>query len=290
VGFVVLKGPALAHSVYPDPSWRSFADLDLLVRTEDWRRALGVLAELGCTRRLPEPRPGFDERFGKAATHRTPEGEEIDLHRTLVLGPFGLWIRPEELFGRTAAFEVGGRGLPRLDGAGLLLNACVHAALGQRRPFLQTVRDVAQVAAVAEIDWEALGRWARDWRLGAVLRHAFAQASEALGTPWPVGAREALAREPSRREARLLAAYTGRGRDRGGTALATLHAIPGLRSKAAYLRALLLPDRRFVVARSGNGGGRGYVRRWVVALKWAGAVQGRTGRAAARARRGDRVG
>ena len=185
-----------------------------------------------------------------------------------MLGPFGLWIQPEKLFERTAAFEVGGRSLPRLDGTGLLLSACVHAALGQRRPFLQTVRDVAQVAAVAEVDWEALGRWAREWRLGAVLRHAFAQASEALGSPWPTGAREALGREPTRREARMLEAYTGTRRYRGGPALATLHAIPGLRSKAAYVRGLLLPDRGFVAARSGNGGGGRYLRRWAVPLRW----------------------
>ena len=29
---IVLKGPALAHTLYPDPSWRAFRDLDLLVR------------------------------------------------------------------------------------------------------------------------------------------------------------------------------------------------------------------------------------------------------------------
>ena len=31
IPFVVLKGPALAHTVYPAPSWRPFGDLDLLV-------------------------------------------------------------------------------------------------------------------------------------------------------------------------------------------------------------------------------------------------------------------
>src|SRR2546422_3218973 len=63
---VVLKGPSMAHTIYPDPSWRPFGDIDLLVRTMDWRRACGVLTQLGFTRPPPQPAPGFSERFGKA--------------------------------------------------------------------------------------------------------------------------------------------------------------------------------------------------------------------------------
>jgi hypothetical protein len=40
VQFLVLKGPAIAHSIYPDPSWREFGDLDLLVSTADWKRSM----------------------------------------------------------------------------------------------------------------------------------------------------------------------------------------------------------------------------------------------------------
>ncbi len=151
VEFIVLKGPALAHTMYPDPSWRPFNDIDLLVRTRDWREACQVLEAGGCVRRLPEPRPGFDVRFGKAAVHVTPEGHEIDLHRTLVVGPYGLWMEPDELFNRTVGFRLADRSLRRLDDKGLLLHACVHAALGQRAPFAQQLRDVRQAEAVGSI-------------------------------------------------------------------------------------------------------------------------------------------
>src|SRR5919108_1697202 len=169
---LVLKGPVLAHTVYPDPSWRAFADLDLLVPTASWRRALEVLAGLGFERRLPEPRPGFDERFGKAAVHTNGDGAEIDLHRTLVIGPFGLWARPDELFRRATTFELGGRTLRRLDDTALLLHACMHASLGWRPPLLWTLRDVAQVAWSGRVDWDELADLARRWRLRAVVRHA----------------------------------------------------------------------------------------------------------------------
>ena len=92
---VVLKGAAVADTFYPDRSWRSFGDLDLLISAADWRRACEVLVRLGFRRIIPEPRPGFDERFGKGASFEDARKLQVDLHRTLAMGPFGLWIDPE---------------------------------------------------------------------------------------------------------------------------------------------------------------------------------------------------
>ena len=135
VRYTVLKGPALARTMYPDASWRPFSDLDLLVGGDDWPRAQELLAVAGFRRQLPEPRPGFDRRFGKAATHRNAEGLEVDLHRTLVLGPVGLWIDPAEMASAAAGFELGGRRFERLDDTGLLLNAASTRLSDGRRHF-----------------------------------------------------------------------------------------------------------------------------------------------------------
>lgn len=263
VGMLVLKGPAIAHSMYPDPSWRAFGDLDLLVPTSSWSRALEVLAGLGFERRLPEPRPGFDERFGKAAVHTNRDGAEVDLHRTLVLGPFGLWVKPDELASRSVPFSLGGRTLRRLDDTSLLLHASVHASLGWRPPLLWTLRDVAQVAWSGRVDWDELAELARRWRLQAVLRHALEAASEGLEVSLPVEAGRLLTSPPPRRERRVLESYITERRGRGGTELATLKAIPGLRGKAAYIRALLFPGRAFIAAR-----GRSPLRRLLIPVRW----------------------
>ena len=143
---VVLKGASVAHTVYPDPAMRPFGDLDLLVSTTDWRAACETLREHGFTRDLPEPRRGFDERFGKAATHSDASGLQVDLHRTLVLGPFGLWLDPEVLLQHTETFALGGRAVARLDSTGLLLNAALHAGLGTSTPLLLPLRDVVETA------------------------------------------------------------------------------------------------------------------------------------------------
>ncbi len=47
---VVLKGAAVADTFYPDRSWRSFGDLDLLISAADWRPACEVLGRLGFRR------------------------------------------------------------------------------------------------------------------------------------------------------------------------------------------------------------------------------------------------
>jgi hypothetical protein len=268
IEFVVLKGPALAHSSYPDPSWRPFMDIDLLVTTRDWRRSCALLEELGLRRRLVEPRPGFDERFGKAACHLNDKKQEIDLHRTLVLGPFGLWMDPDELFDRTSNFQLGNRTLCRLDDTALLAHACLHASLGMRQSLLISFRDVAQAAASRSVRWDDILDWAARWRLRPVLRDAFEKVADGFGMAWPT-ALNPLGSKPSKSERLVMDAYTGDRRSRGGTALTTLRALSGPRSKAAYIRSLCFPSSDFVKARTGMDGRLSYLRRWAIPIHWA---------------------
>jgi hypothetical protein len=252
VEFVVLKGPALAHTVYPDPAWRYFGDLDLLVRGDDWTRTCKVLEDLGYRRGLPEPRAGFDRRFGKASEFRREGGIEIDLHRTLVVGPFGLWIEPDRLFEATTVLPLWGRELRRLDDTLLQIHACMHASLGWWPPLTVPIRDVLQVAYHGEVDWERVAEQATRWNVRAVVRDAMRVVSERLDVPLPPGAERAASYPPSRREQRALLSYQAGRRSHGGHEISTLRAIPGLRAKAAYIRALLFPNREFLAARSGS--------------------------------------
>jgi hypothetical protein len=267
VEVIVLKGPAFAHGIYPDPSWRPFGDLDLLVKTEDWRKACALLRDLGWARRLPEPRTGFDERFGKAAVHRNQVGMELDLHRTLVLGPFGLWMSPGELFGQTASFELGGTPLRKLNDTTQLLHACAHAALGVSSPMFISLRDVAQTVESSEIDWDSLRGWAERWRLGAVLAYAFDRVQKAFALELPEEAQSYLLTKYKRGELHALAAYTTPNlRSRGSTAISTIKAVRGIRNKMAYITGLLVPEEEFLRARQGSGGS--YLRRWKIPVRW----------------------
>lgn len=265
---VVLKGPALAHTAYPDPSWRPFGDLDLLVAVSQWETACATLRALGFVRVHPEPRPGFVVRFGHTALHRNAEGVELDLHRTLIAGPFGQWIDPGDLLEGAVAFALGGRTLRRLHDTGRFLHACVHAALGFAPPLLLPLRDVAQTAQAGSVDWELAGSLARKWRIAAVVGFALRAVREALGVRPPTEAEGVAALPVDRRQRRALAACVGPRRFRGGRAVETLRAIPSVRLKAAYLRALLLPSREFLAARAPWGRRPGYLARWRTPLRW----------------------
>jgi hypothetical protein len=268
IGFAVLKGASIAHTMYPETCLRSFADLDILVRTADYARACASLERLGLRRQRPEPRPQFEERFGKASVHKDPDdGIEVDLHRTLVLGPFGLWLDPDELLAHRVTFMLGGRPIGRLDDTGMLVNVAMHAVLGWRPPRLTPLRDVLQVATVGDVDWETLARWASAWRLTAVLRHAFTTAAGTLRAEMPPAARSIVEVSPPRTESRALATYTGQSRNRGGIAIGTMRAIPGIRSKVSYARALAFPEREFLAARQGSGN-VSHIRRLAVPARW----------------------
>jgi len=245
----VLKGSAYAHLDYPEPALRSFVDLDLLFRPDHFDRAVAVLTEAGFTRILAEPRPGFDRRFDKGTTMRAA-GVELDLHRTFVLGPWGLRVDLESLWDAGAEFTVGGRRLTALSAPNRFLHACYHAALGDWPLRLGSLRDVAQLSPPDDTAQTALIDRATRWGVQAVVAAAVADSARLLGVA-PTGPLRswALAHTPTRREEHWLALHTQENKTFAAQAIATLPELPGLRDKAAYLRALMLPDGRYTEGR-----------------------------------------
>ena len=149
VDFLALKGAAVAHLDRPDPSWRAYGDVDLLVPAPHIDTAERLLADAGGRRSYRSPRPDFDRRFGKGSSFRMADGLEVDLHRTLALGPFGLTIEPRSLFAGRESFALGGRGVLALDRPRRFLHACYHAVLGRARPRLVPLLDLIYTAPVA---------------------------------------------------------------------------------------------------------------------------------------------
>jgi hypothetical protein len=265
--FVVLKGPAFAHAYYPEPSWRPFVDLDILVRTNDWQRACALLVELGFVRKLPEPRAGFDERFGKAVEFKGSNGAEVDLHRTLVVGPYGLWIDVDILAEHTAPLPLGGRDLRRFDDTAALINACAHASLGWAPPLLLPLRDVLQIATVGAVDWALFRQWMKRWRMTEVVRYVVENAARYLNVAFPQQLCALVSDESNETDRRILETYTSYRRGGGGTELGLIRAIPGITDKIAYAFSLLFPSREFLTARMG-GSKPAYAARLMIPVRW----------------------
>jgi hypothetical protein len=260
VPYIVLKGPSDAYTVYPDASLRCYGDIDLLVPAADVDRAVELFVADGCRRHYPELRHGFDRRFGKSVTLVRPDGIEVDLHRTFVAGRFGLTIPLGDLFMTSTRVCIGGRDIPILAHEERMLAACYNAAVGDREPRTMTLRDIAQHLVHPELDHERVMRLAEAWRGRAVVARAVLLTWNELRlvgrTPivdWSATYR------PSRHERQAVAGYTI-SRSATAQTLSAFRALPGVRNKAQYLHAVLVPNRAYL--ERGGADPRRYVHWW----------------------------
>lgn len=244
----VLKGTAVAHLDFLDPAQRLFADVDLLVRSEHIDHAVRVLGGLGLTRQSVQPRAGFDRRFGKGATFVSTSGREFDLHRTFVMGPYGLRLQLDDLWERSDHFDLGGRQVGALDADCRFLHSCYHTALGDTPPRLVPQRDVAQMLLTGRLDLDRVKRLMRAWQAEPVVARAVRLTWETLGiadiTALSTWAQRYIA---SPRAEKDLAVYIDPDANSyAAKSVAVFSALPRPRDKAAFALAMALPRRGFV--------------------------------------------
>jgi hypothetical protein len=263
----VLKGPAAAR-FYDAPELRSFGDGDVLVRGADMQAALDVLATFGMRRRFAAPRARFDTRFVKAVSLRTDEGLELDLHRALTPGPYGVLFDAEQIFATPPDHVVvGDRMLPCLDPQLAFAHACAHAALGDDEPRLVPLRDVVELLRRG-LDTPPLIRLFERFRSVAVAHRVVQLVERVLGVrlddPFAQWARSY---RPTRADHRLLRAYRGGpGRYAAQTA-ATFWVLPTIRDRLAFASALAFPTRGYLDARQ-TGYSRRLLRGAMLVLRW----------------------
>lgn len=252
VPFLVLKGSAVAHLDYPDPSRRAFGDNDVLLPTDRFTEGMAALLEDGYRRPAAELGPGFDVRFGKGATLLADDRVELDVHRTFAMGPFGLLIRLHELWEDPESFELGGRRLRALGAEQRYLHACFHAVIGNSSRRVLPYRDVAEMLLFGEHDPRRLRELAASWSAEVVLARAITETWEALGITQGGPLLEwARGRTPTRRDRRLMRVY-GPGTSYAAKAVAGLTVLPGWRDRLDYVRMLALPGDQQLQARGGS--------------------------------------
>lgn len=242
----VLKGSAVAHLDYPNPALRPFGDVDLLVRSEDIDAAVHILTGLGYPRSFSEPRRGFDRRYGKGASFRNERGYELDLHRTFVMGPFGLRIPLSSLWQDKRTFAVGGETLDALGDDERFLNACYSAAISDPLPRRATQRDIAQMLLYGQVHRRRVRELAASWQAEALVARAVRDTWQALQladvtalSSWAIRYR------PAPHELRDVALYTTPGVSYTAQSLAAVSAIRGVGPKARFVLSLGVPRREF---------------------------------------------
>lgn len=258
----LLKGAATAHLDYPSPAGRGFGDVDLLVRGDEYDRAVGALRAAGAYRRSDEVRPGFDRRFGKGVCMIRRDGVQIDLHRSLATGPFGVSVETDELFASRETFPLGGVPVAALDRDLRFVHACYHAVLGDFPPRLTALRDVAQMTLGGRLDLDRVRAVATRWRGTIVIAAAVATTWTTLRLPRTDAVEWAYTYVPSRYERWALGAYVGSRRSYARQMVAAVPAVRGWSARAAYVGSMVFADGAYLARRDGA-----YARRAARALR-----------------------
>ena len=181
---LAIKGPLWAVAIHGDLAARQFSDLDLLVREEDVRRTLDVLASLGIA-----ARHGLTPRlWGEYALASEDGLLKIDLHWRLTptSQPFRLGF--EDLWRRRTRVRLLGRELPHLGTEDLLLVLCLYVGKELWWTPLSYLSDLAVLMRQRrDADWGEVLRRAEATGARRVTLLALALARDLLAAPVPDG-------------------------------------------------------------------------------------------------------
>jgi hypothetical protein len=241
----ILKGPALAKTVYPSAGLRHFHDIDLLVRPDQLETVVRVVtAEGGYRRRAPELRPGFDRRYAKSVTMVDEAGSELDLHRVLVRGVCGFDLDLDELWSSRREVPLAGVTVHVLSPEHQLLHATLGAALSDVPARLSTLRDVAQLASVDRVGADRVAELSAHHRVVAPVARGLVLTERGLGVSLGELGRWADSVVVDARGRRQLSEYRAGGRFRR-QAVDIVRVLPW-RDRIRYAWALAVPSREFL--------------------------------------------
>lgn len=262
VEVVVLKGMALAHTVYPNPRCRPRSDLDLWIPAAQRADAQAALLTVGYT--LTEPAapdaPEGEDKFGREGM----AGGLIELQWPALRGE---WLRHcatvdhEGMWQRRWLVPFGGQVAAILSPEDTLLHLCFHQAINHQFTFpcwLRSLLDVHLVLHTYPIEWDALLERARTWGLATVTWTVLELAQGLLGTLVPQRVLSALAPAAPRRAAirrlplarSVLEMWPSDYHSR--RFLIQLLLVPRPAAALALLRHALAPDAAWLAARYGE--------------------------------------
>jgi len=196
VRVLVLRGPALAFSLYADPAMRPSSDLDLLVQPDQVIQARGVLESLGYTclaRRFEVAKDFFREEC--FVQQKNPRNSfPVDLHWVhWELHPFfkgSEEVEIHDLFQRAWKVETPTLTFETLHPVDYLIHSAIHLVMIHKNEMrLSWIYDTALLAQYLQVpnDWKILQERSVAWRARLPLEHCLRMAQVWAGLQLPEG-------------------------------------------------------------------------------------------------------
>jgi hypothetical protein len=191
---VVVKGAALASTVYTEPGTRAMADVDLLIGADNFVEACDALFADGWQRVDPVEGPFFH-----AVAVVDERGRNVDVHKWVVFPRFS--PMPERSWlERAVPLTVRGHQLRRLASSDEIVLSVLHGMLTNSPSATRWPIDVVQLARMApsaEADfWDSVVASASEVRAGPIVGDALAMCRTELGAEVPVQVLDELAVSP----------------------------------------------------------------------------------------------
>ena len=197
--WIVVKGPAVAATLYPRADLRNAGDIDVLVGPAQFAAAVELLARAGHP--VDDANWPLVRRLTAGQLHvLLPGGTPLDLHWHLLFTAAERERYPlttAELLARRRTVDIAGAELCTLDPADTLVHLSFHAA-NEGGDRLSWLADVARAAAAPALDWDDVVRRATAWRMPLPVATVLQRARQQLGAPVPPDVLRRLAPAPWR--------------------------------------------------------------------------------------------
>ena len=243
---ILIKGTALAYSVYRCPSFRPRTDTDLLIHRDQVDETRRVMIRLGFAEATNSGGEQLFAQFQFWKEDRHGVAHVFDFHWKISTQPtFAAVLSHDELADEAVPIAALG---PSARGAGLvhaLLLACIHPAMHHRNAeHLIWMYDIHLVASsLSDEDFHRVVQLAVTRRVGAICAHEIARARARFTFRIPPGAMATLAAcedEPS-------AAYLRPRRRWADELISSLRGLPRWSERMGLLREVAFPDARYML-------------------------------------------
>lgn len=256
----VLKGMALASSLYPAAPTRPSGDLDILVQKSEIAEVKHALVSLGyCDMGIePEAHQAWGNHLHMWRPTSNGARVIIEVHWHLVHDPgFARRINLEASMARSMPVDFGGSTAMVLDPVDQLIHACAHLLLHHSREWIVGwLLDVhLLIARYGPIwDWVEVIRRAQDWQLAGALRYWVEITECYFGPSLPLPAQQALQKvQPSAYEAPYLIGARAAQQFVWDNVLRRASGIANRRQRLTYLGELFFPPWTYMQYRYAAG-------------------------------------